>query len=90
MAFNPDNLSVCWQTTAGGQTFKEFAYVSTSETQATIAAAGYFAELVGKNIISDNDTIRIVGSDGRSIGRIANSNNPTTIALVALDINPAA
>lgn len=90
MAFNRANLSVCWQTTAGGQSFKEFAYVNTADTQATIAGAGYFAELVGKNIISDNDTVRIVGSDGRSIGRIVNSNNAATVALVALDINPTA
>ena len=80
MAFIEKNLQCVATGTCLDQQMKIWTY-KTTDTWATVAAAGYFADYVAKQQFGEHDQINIISSDEFHIARMRNVTNVATIVV---------
>ena len=57
-----------------------------NETKANIQAAAYFADMVPRGLLGEDDLIYVIASDGAYLGRISDAGDAALIALDDIDV----
>lgn len=90
MAFSESNLA-CFGTALAGDTIQRvniWVYI-TDDAFADVDNAGYFADMVERGLLGENDLIYILASDNQFLGRLTNVTNASTIVIADLDVTVA-